>query len=422
MSVDYIKAIVLCLGFGSFFIMQALKRQKRVRQIQDTPKSKIASAPQGLVEIQGFAWPSEKGFVTPQGHELVYYHFSLEREESKGSGKHKKRVWVSVFSHTHAKPFYLIDPTGLAMVDASTSEMEIEARSARLWTSLKSLEQNHFLETLIPTTIPNFPPKGRFYGLFSQRYRVVEREIRAGCPIYVTGDFRTQNAEAKKIKAEGLTHFANRIIDFNSRSFKNLKALLDKNGDGKICHKEARDGYSFAAQLSQKKTKAENLTESEFEVFGEIKCASNHKLFLADAHEDHVVEKLKRGHHIRVFGGSALVTVGMVLTLRLFISDAAIEQSMKIKTQVEQESKEQALAKEKTKQVNNLHMNCVSGNGDACAKLVDMKTDYNLSSTYVEYYTKSACRLGYANFCETLKNSDKRIPASSTNGSSSLNP
>ncbi len=68
-----------------------------------------------------------------------------------------------------------------------------------------------------------------------------------------------------------------------------------------------------------------------------MKCTLNHKLFLADAHEDHVVEKLKRGHHERVIGGSALVIIGLVMTLRLLISDAAIEQSMKIKTQVEQE-------------------------------------------------------------------------------------
>ena len=406
MSADYLKIIILCAGFGSFFILQALRRQKRVRQIQDTPKSKIASAPQGLVEVQGFAWPSEKGFISPMGHELVYYHFSLEKEEYRGSGRYKKRVWVPVFSHTHANPFYLVDPTGLAVIHPSESEMEIDKGKARLWTSLKPAEQNHFLQTLITRPIPSFPPRGRFSGFLSQKFRVVEKEIRAGCPIYATGDFRTQNAESKKIKAEGLTHFANRIIDFNSRSFKNLKSLLDKDGDGKVCHKEARDGYSFAAQLSQKKTKTENLLESEFEIFGEIKCTPNHKLFLADAHEDHVVEKLKKFHSTRVFGGSALLTAAVVMTLRLFISDAAIEQSMKIETQMEKESIDHKAMKEKSKLVNTLHLDCVAGKGEACAKLVRMKTTYDFTPAYIEYYSKSACRLGQASFCERVPTSE----------------
>lgn len=423
MSGDYIKLIIVCLGLGAGLIWQALRRQKRVRLIQDTPKSKISSAPQGLVEIQGFAWPLEKGHLNRAGQELVYYKFSLQRHETRGSGKNKKTVWVEVFSFAHNKPFYLLDPTGLAIVDPLNSEMEIETGVAKLWNSLTVPEQNYYLENIIPMTVPNFPPKKGLLGAFSGKYRVLESEVRAGCPLYVTGDFRTLNAESKKVQSFGLTHFASRIIDFNSRSFKNLSALLDKDSSGKVCHKEARDGYSFAAQLSQKKTTAEKLTENEFEVFGELRSNSNHKLYVADAHEDHLVNKLKSGQIFRVFGGAAMIATGVVLTLRLFVSDAAIEEAMKIETIVKHEEqleeKQEMIQKEKAKLIARYHQSCVQGEAAACIELLGRRDDLQLDSKYIEYYSLSACKGGNQDFCKTKSN---RVPSSVTNVANPSNP
>jgi hypothetical protein len=319
----YVKIIAVCFMFGFVFLKKAIKAQKLVRQVQDTPRSKISSAPQGLVEIQGFAWPKEKGVLTPTGCELVYYSFSLERET--GSGKNRK--WVSVYSQVHQNPFYLLDPTGLAIIDPATSELEIDQPKIKLWNSLKMEEQNYYLEKQIPMSLPNFPPKG---GLFSAKYRIVEKEIRSGSPLYVTGDFRTPNTENKKVMAAGLTHFANRVIDFNSKNFKNVNAHLDTNGDGVVSYKEAKDGYSIAAQVSQKKTSMDGLTENEFEVHGELRSTPQRKLFLADTHEAQLINKLNSNYIPKFVGGAALIAIAIVMTVRLFMSDAAIESAMSL--------------------------------------------------------------------------------------------
>lgn len=409
-SEDYFKLIVFCAGFGGAAIYQAIKRQKRIRHIEDTPKSKIASAPQGLVEVQGFAWPQDKSHTSNAGHELVYYHFALQREEQKGSGKNKRREWVTIFSFVHNKPFYLMDPTGLALIDPTGSDLEIESPNNRMWTNLKEAEKAYYLEKVIGSAVPNFPPKGRFFGLFSQRYRVSEKEIRAGCPVYVTGDFRTNNVNLAKVQSQGLTHFANRVIDFNSRALKNLKGLLDKDNDGKVCHKEARDGYSFAAQLSKKKSISEKLVENEFDVHGEMRSSSNHKLFIADAHESHVVEKLKKWQTLRVLGGSALIAASVVLSVRMFWTDSQIENAMHInmeaeKVQVEENKPTEITQKTDHESLNRWHQECVSGNGPSCVKLLEMKTVFNLDAKYIDYYSKSACKAGVAGYCE-------RTPAS----------
>lgn len=407
LSEDYIRIIAASFIFGGGFLWQAIKRQKRARQIEDTPKSLISAAPQGLVELQGFAWPINKGYMSASGHELVYYHLELQKRQSNNS---KKQNWVTVYKHEFVQPFYILDPTGLATVVPTTGELEIESTRTVSWSRLTQPERNFYLDHVIPMTVPNFPPQKGIFGLISSEYRIVEREVRTGCPIYVSGDFKTQNAEVKKVSAHGLTHFANRVIDFTSRNLKNLKGLLDKNNDGRVCSKEAKDGYSFAAQMSKKKTEVEKLSENEFEVFGVVSCSGERKLYLADAHESHVVDRLKKFQYLRITGGSALVALALVLTVRVFVSDAEIEQAMtvKIASETSEIIDEGPMDEQAMRTVHILHQNCVSGNGGSCVKLLESQARYKFDQKYIQYYTQSACRGGVQSYCED----SGRVPSS----------
>ena len=47
------------LGGGAYLIYNGFKNLSKHRKAQDTATSRISSAPQGFVEIQGYAWPKE---------------------------------------------------------------------------------------------------------------------------------------------------------------------------------------------------------------------------------------------------------------------------------------------------------------------------------------------------------------------------
>ena len=91
-SADFYQAVGVAIVFCGGLLYNAIKKYKTVRKIEDTAKSNIATAPQGYVEFQGFAWPMQKSVQCTRGFEAVYYSFSLQRQETQGSGKNKKNL------------------------------------------------------------------------------------------------------------------------------------------------------------------------------------------------------------------------------------------------------------------------------------------------------------------------------------------
>lgn len=390
----YIKISIFLGVFGVIVLWQAILRHKKVRKIQDTASTKIASAPQGYVEIQGFAWPIQKGIKSSEGFELVYYRVSLEKEVRRN----KQTTWVKVFSDGFVKPFYIVDPTGLVIVDPSTAEIESGHIKTRSWRSLKKEEQDFYLNNIFPKDIKNFPPSNRF-GIFSTKYRIVETEIRTGSPIYVAGEFKTHNAEIRRVTTVGLTQFCNRVMDFNSLNFKKLDALLDKNNDGKVTYKEARDGYAVAAELSKKRTELEKIQEKEFEVYGVLAGSVNHKLYLADSHEAHVVQRLQKGFFLRLVGGVVMLSISLFMIVRIFISDDEINDMMTFRVPKSRQVVAESNLPQMQLWLNKLHGGCFKGNLKSCSDLIEAQEYYGLRDEDIQMYKTQACKLGSQEHC-----------------------
>ncbi len=101
-----------------------------------TPRSKTVSAPQGFVELEGFAWPIGPTVTTKTGLEAIYYSLCLQRQDTQGAGKNKKKVWVTIFTHVHAEEFLLVDATGMVKIDPRGAELELETGTTRAWNML----------------------------------------------------------------------------------------------------------------------------------------------------------------------------------------------------------------------------------------------------------------------------------------------
>lgn len=301
---------VASLVTGGGLMIRALSRRKKTQKITDTPRSKVATAPQGYVELQGFAWPAAEEARTAAGQEVVLYRLEVQRSETRGSGKNRRREWVTIFYHAHVEPFYLVDPTGLARVDPGTAELDVGATRTRKWSSLSASEKKWIEEVASRRPVPGFPPSRGLLGIFSSPYRVLEKEILLGAPLYLHGDFRTPSVETPKVKVSGLSEFTSRIFNAEARSTKNINHFLDKNRDGRVCADEARYGYGFAARQARNKSRSQPSQEREFEVCGHVGSSSEHRLLIADMHEEHLVKRRQKWLWLEFVAGAALLAAG----------------------------------------------------------------------------------------------------------------
>jgi hypothetical protein len=391
-------AIVFCGGL----LYNAIKKYKAVRKIEDTAKSNIATAPQGYVEFQGFAWPMQKSVQCTQGFEAVYYSFLLQRQETQGSGKKKKKVWVTKYSYGHSEPFYVVDSTGLAVIMPEQAQYDLESARTKSWSTLSSNEKSKVIER-VGGSVTGFPPAQGFFGLFAAPYRIVENEIRVGSPLYVHGDFKALAAEPPVARAAGLTDFFGKVFDPVNRSVRDLRRLLDKNGDGGISSSEAKNGYSIAATMALKKAEQGSVEEKEFQIHGRLQTSETHKLFVADVHQGHLVLRMKRFLWLQ-FGGS---TVVLALSLIALLDPLALvgeperaaqhNQSVVIKPQPQMQKK-RVIASQS--EATAFHRQCIQNVGWACASLVNNAKEFNLTEQHIKYYGAQACKAGFKNHCK----------------------
>lgn len=419
MNEGYFYLLAGSLVLGVTLIYTGLKRHRRLRHVEDSPCSKIASAPQGFVELQGFAWPKQGSQQTLSGRECVYYLLSLEREETRGSGKNRRKVWVKVFGFSFLKPFYLLDPTGLAEVHPASAECEFNGSQSRLWSRLPTGEKEKLKEMV--SGVSGFPPSEGFLGLLSTKYRVTETFVPVGSPAYVSGNFSSEAGDSVGVRDGALSSFARKVLNVQGRGFKNVEILLDQNKDGKISESESREGYANAARAAMSNP---DLEPTENKVFGKVESSADHKLFLADVHEGHLKERLSKGIWLRLAGGAASVAVGVVMGLRLFVSDQVIDQTFKNtivddsaiesglsslagnpsrEPQNQQETRrleQEMIQKAIVARVGQYHQECLQGQAAACSDLLNNKQRLALSADYVQLYQKKACDLGLTVYCQ----------------------
>lgn len=310
-SVEVLRISIALFVVGGGLVWSAIRRHRKIREVEDLASSKVDTAAQGLTELQGFAWSKVAGPKNVDGHDLVYYSFQLQKKVTEGSGKNRRTTWRTVFSRGHFQPFYLLDATGLAVVDPAGAECLIDEHRTRDWSFLSPLEKEFYLSNVVQTPVPNFPPSNFLFGLFSSQFRIVENDLKEGSPVYVKGDFRAESEFSGKVKVNGLTKFYTQVFNEQDRSARNIHVLLDTNKDGRVSHREMMIAYLRFAKFARSQARLTEHLEKEFSVHGVIKSTDNHQLLFADTHQNQLLERLRQWYLPKLIIGSLLIVIAL---------------------------------------------------------------------------------------------------------------
>ena len=115
--------LILAGGIAGFALYRGLKSIARARLIENTPTSKIRSAPQGYVEIVGHCKAPLSGkILSPLTNtDCVWYRYSVEKKNDKS--------WNTVKSGMSTKPILCDDGTDICAIFPNNIHASINNRN-----------------------------------------------------------------------------------------------------------------------------------------------------------------------------------------------------------------------------------------------------------------------------------------------------
>jgi len=163
--------IGLACGLGIFYFI------RRARIIEDTPTSRIRSAPQGYVEIIGrVKYLANEALTAPLTLlPCAWYHFKIEKQETVHTGKGSHTRWRTIEEQTSERAFICVDETGQCLVDPRGAEVHTDGEDTWIG-STKWPQQGK-------------PSRQGFFTLGGYRY--TERRLIENDALYALGKFTT---------------------------------------------------------------------------------------------------------------------------------------------------------------------------------------------------------------------------------------
>lgn len=187
----------------------------KARLLEDTPTSKIRSAAQGYVELNGrtHLLPGPP-IVSPLTQtRCAWWRYRVEEYQRSGYGNRRRSHWRTLESACSDHLFMLDDGTGECVVDP---------HGARVTPGLRRRWQGRGRR---PARVPPHSP-----WLSFGRYRYTEELLFLYHPVYALGFFRTQNA----IQAFDEDRELRELLAEWKRDTRRLLGEFDGNGDGQI--------------------------------------------------------------------------------------------------------------------------------------------------------------------------------------------
>ena len=229
-------AAALMVGLCATALVQWWRALSRARLIENTPTTRIRSAAQGFVELEGIAEPCGEPLRAPlTGSACVWWEYRIDRLGDDGKGRRQR--WRSVYQARSPVSFRLRDRTG---------ECVVEPDGATVYTGAERLWYGH-------TPWPSGPPSPVTLVLGRQaRYRYTERWLPAGFPLYAMGDFCTRRAEDGFDSGGRIA----RMLAAWKRDMAALVTRFDDDGDGRVDADEweaAREAARRAAAMEHRR-------------------------------------------------------------------------------------------------------------------------------------------------------------------------
>jgi hypothetical protein len=223
-------AAVAAAGFVASFVFL-----HRTRLMENMPTSRLRSAAQGYVELEGNArvMPGPPIIAPLTKTHCVWWSYRIEEKRQSG----KNSSWVTVARGRSDDCFELDDRTGKCVVDPDGAH--VIPGHAQVW----------YGSSRTPDVGPEFG-RGLLRAGFS-RYKYVEERLHASEPLYALGTYRTQ--------AGGPDSFDEKL-DLKDllekwRGDKKMMALFDTNKDGTVDQKE----WEAARRVAARKVRDEHV-------------------------------------------------------------------------------------------------------------------------------------------------------------------
>ncbi len=210
---DYLPHIIcgLLAPLAAWF---SIRRLTRARLIEDTPTSKIRSAPQGYVELMGHI--SREDNTPPLLSRLSntpcqWFRYRIERYERRG----KNSSWRTLESKSSERAFILSDGTGQCYVQPQRAD--ISSHRKRVW-------HGH-------SRYRGTDDGGLLSGLLGSRYRYTEELLCDNDLIYALGYFQTRHPPSdSELNQQRMAD----ILNEWKQDYDGLIARFDRDGDGNI--------------------------------------------------------------------------------------------------------------------------------------------------------------------------------------------
>ncbi len=208
--------VAVLLGLGGAGLLQAFRRWRRLRLVEDLPTSRIRSAAQGYVELAGTArmLPGQPVVAPLSGKQCVWYAFKVERRRTTGSAANRRTTWSTVRSGVSDETFAIQDDTGRCVIDPEGAEVYPSVE--QVW------EDSAPLSALTAGSILGKPG--------GDHYRYTERRIHDGDRMYALGEFRTLSGADQGTLKEDVAA----LLRQWKRSPEHFLKRFDANRDGEI--------------------------------------------------------------------------------------------------------------------------------------------------------------------------------------------
>lgn len=287
---EHYKIPIILLFTGGYLLWRGLINFRKARRIEDTARIDIDSAPQGLVEIEGYAWPMSTPLMSVSGRRVVYYNYKVQEYVRRG----KNSSWETKYEFHHTVPFYVIDQSGVCLVNPLTESMDLIESTIKLSSYAESIEELRLRTNSVT---------GFFATLLSGSYRLVEKKILIGSPVYICGDLKTNNLTQANLRGD-YKKFLVQVKAMNTNPiFKSGK--LDKNRDGFVSDEEFVNGLS---DVSADLVSAD--TQQSIRLVGAISQSDAHNLIIAEGHQEQVLKRISSYNNLKIIGGIILIGLG----------------------------------------------------------------------------------------------------------------
>lgn len=297
---EIFKSILMCLMFGGFALFYGLKQFLTKRKIEDTARSKISAAPQGLVEVEGQAWPTLVRKCI-DGRPVCFWSIKVQEYRKRG----KSSSWETVYSYTSSEELIVLDESGACLVHPESAQLEIVETT--IGRNEMNQTQMQFLSEAAPMAARYFNiGTGVWAKLTAGGVRVVEQKILAGGPIYVRGEFLTSADQSHAVAVGDLSSYAGQLPKMNSSVYQ--RTMFDTNRDGKLTEEELINGHAGAANAFLRKGGVQSVR-----VTGRITAHSDHGLILSDIYQKYLIARASWKSFVGIWGGLALIGLGLYL-------------------------------------------------------------------------------------------------------------